>query len=452
MEVTVHSEETANADFVLQELPGSIQVTSVPADAEISIDGVDTHARTNTTVDNVIPGLRTVRVVKSGYRDASMEVTVHSEETANADFVLEPLTATGSIRVTSVPSGAEIFIDNLDSGRRTNDTIAGVPPGEHEVKVSLAGYWDAEMMVTVTAGETAAADFILELLPGLPKAQFLAFPRQGTVPLTVLFIDISEGSPTSRLWDFGDGSSSTERFVFHTYQKAGKFTVRLTITNGAGSDTLTRENYITVNPENPPKAQFTAYPRQGREPLTVIFLDLSRGSPSSRLWDFGDGFTSTDRFPIHTYENSGKYAVKLTVSNSGGSDTLTRENYITVMAARPPKAQFTAAPREGTVPLTVTFRDISRGSPSSRLWDFGDGTSSTETGPVHTYTAAGKYTVTLTVTNDAGSDTAVMKDIITVAEKKQRSTGPGDKGEKAGDREEKPDTSGSNERPKIKLS
>jgi PKD repeat protein len=449
--ITVVADQTVDADFILEQLTGSIDVTSVPDGAKIYLDNVDSGKKTNNTVGGILLGTRTVKVTKDGYKPAEMPVTVEADQTVNADFILEQLLATGSIRVTSVPSGAEIFVDNVDTGKQTNSTIGGIIPGDHKVKVSLARYREAEKTVTVATGATAPADFILERLPGLPRAQFLAFPRQGTAPLTVLFVDLSQGSPASRVWDFGDGSTSTERFPLHTYKSAGRYTVKLTVSNSAGSDTLTRENYITVNPENPPKAQFVAYPRQGKAPLSVLFLDLSRGNPSSRVWDFGDGSTSTDRFPVHTYENSGKYTVRLSVSNSGGSDTLTREDYIIVMASRPPNAQFTASPHEGTAPLTVTFRDVSRGSPTSRLWDFGDGFTSTEPAPVHTYTAAGKYTVTLTVANDAGSDTAVMKEFISVTTKKQRITGTEDSKEKAGESENKSQNSGSEERPKIKF-
>ncbi|HVP25232.1 MAG TPA: PKD domain-containing protein, partial [Methanomicrobiales archaeon] len=297
----------------------------------------------------------------------------------------------------------------------------------------------------------------------------------GTAPLTVLFIDISRGSPTSRLWDFGDGSTSTDLFPLHTYQAAGKYTVKLTVTNAGGSDTAVREDFITVKGENPPRAQFIAFPRQGTAPMSVLFIDLSRGSPTSRLWDFGDGATSTDMFPIHTYANPGKYTVKLTVTNSGGSDTEIRQNFIIVKAARPPKAQFIAWPRDGSAPLTVTFLDLSRGSPDSRIWDFGDGSTSTDINPVHTYEMAGKYTVTLTVANDAGSDTAVQKNFITVSTTRPRFAGTdegndsggsdgsrGSSGEgngngngQSGGKSPGPNltpTPGSTERPKIKIS
>jgi len=339
----------------------------------------------------------------------------------------------------------------VDTGETTEFTFDGIAPGDHTVKVTLAGYEDAEQTVNVIDGETFTADFTLVEVPNPPMAEFLAFPRQGTAPLAVLFLDLSRGSPTSREWDFGDGSTSGEMFPLHTYAKPGKYTVKLTVSNSGGSDTMVRENFIIVRATNPPKAQFLAYPRQGTAPLAVLFLDLSRGSPTSREWDFGDGSTSGDMFPLHTYDKPGKYTVKLTVSNSGGSDTMVRENFIIVRATNPPKAQFTAYPQDGTAPLAVTFLDLSRGYPSSRVWDFGDGTTSTDVNPVHVYGKPGKYTVSLTVTNDAGSDTASQKNFIKVDAVKLKGTEKQEEKEKAKVSENNPQTSNSQERPQIKI-
>src|SRR5512136_2196581 len=461
--VTVVAGETAQADFVLTPVPttGSIHVTSTPSGAEIFIDNVDSGQTTEFTIDGITPGDHVVNVTLAGYELAAEQtVTVVAGETVNADFQLVPLPTTGSIHVTSTPSGAEIFIDDGDTGMVTEATISYLAPGFHVAKVTMAGYEDAEQLVTVVAGETIDVNFQLVAIPSGPKAQFLAFPRQGTAPLTVLFIDVSQGSPSTRLWDFGDGSTSTEMFPLHTFNAAGKYTVRLTVKNKGGSDTMTREDFITVNGANPPKAQFIAYPRQGTAPMTVLFLDVSQGSPSSRLWDFGDGTTSTDMFPLHTYVAPGKYTVKLTVTNSGGSDTLVRENFIIVRVGNPPKAQFTAYPQDGAAPLAVTFLDLSRGYPSSRVWDFGDGASSTDINPVHVYEKPGKYTVTLTVTNDAGSDTVVRHNFITVDGKKQKVMGENESGQQeneSGGRGKEPTGAGytplpvTTQRPQIKI-
>jgi PKD repeat protein len=416
--VAVVAGETVNADFVLTVIPpetGSIKVTSDPTGAGIWIDGVDTVQTTEATIGDLAPGDHTVKVTLAGYQDDEQTVAVIAGATVNADFILTAIPPeTGSILVTSDPLGAEIWIDGVDTGLTTEATLDNIAAGDHTVKVTLAGYEDAEQMVSVITGETANADFTLLPLAKPPKAQFLAFPRQGTAPLSVIFLDISRGSPTSREWDFGDGATSTDLFPIHTYSKPGKYTVKLTVSNSGGSDTMVREDFITVRGENPPNAQFIAYPQHGTAPLTVLFLDLSRGSPTSRVWDFGDGNTSSELFPIHTYDKPGTYAVKLTVSNSGGSDTMVREDFITARAENPPTAQFIAFPQQGTAPLSVLFLDISSGSVASREWDFGDGSTSSDLFPIHTYDKPGKYTVKIMVSNSGGSNTMVREDFITV--------------------------------------
>jgi len=79
-----------------------------------------------------------------------------------------------------------------------------------------------------------------------------------------------------------------------------------------------------------PIADFTTDPITGFAPLTVNLVDKSTGQIDSWLWDFGDGSTSTDQHPFHTYLNSGTYTVSLTVTGLGGSDTETKTDYVTV--------------------------------------------------------------------------------------------------------------------------
>src|SRR4029434_10574039 len=95
-----------------------------------------------------------------------------------------------------------------------------------------------------------------------------------------------------------------------------------------GSNTLTRTNYVTVTTAAP-VAQFTGSPTSGNSPLTVNFSNTSTGSITSYAWTFGDGGTSTLAAPSHVYAAAGVYTVKLTVTGPGGSNTLTRTNYVT---------------------------------------------------------------------------------------------------------------------------
>ncbi|GAI93091.1 unnamed protein product, partial [marine sediment metagenome] len=110
--------------------------------------------------------------------------------------------------------------------------------------------------------------------------------------------------------------------------------------------------------------------------------------------------------PSHIYDDVGIYTVTLTATNAAGSDDEVKVNYITVLAP-PIGANFSAQPLTGKYPLVVQFTDLSIGDPlpTSWLWDFGDREISEEQNPTHIYKEAGLYTVSLTATNEAGSDT-----------------------------------------------
>ena len=252
----------------------------------------------------------------------------------------------------------------------------------------------------------------IELSPsGTPTADFSGSPVSGQAPLAVSFTDQSTGSPTSWSWDFGDGGTSTQQNPSHTYSAAGQYTVGLTATNSAGSNTASKTNYVTVSAA--PVANFSGTPTTGPAPLTVNFTDTSTGSPTSWSWTFGDGGTSTAQNPSHTYSVAGQYTVSLTATNSAGSNTATKTNYVTVTAA--PVANFSGTPTTGQPPMRVSFTDLSTGAPTSWSWDFGDGGTSTQQNPSHNYNAAGQYTVSLTATNGAGSNTATKTNYITVS-------------------------------------
>ncbi len=169
----------------------------------------------------------------------------------------------------------------------------------------------------------------------------------------------------------------------------------------------------------PLEAGFEANPTSGLAPLAVKFADSSKGQVTGWSWVFGDGGTSSERSPKHIYKASGSYTVSLTVTGSGGTDTMTREDCIQVTEPAP-IARFVGTPRKGKAPLTVQFQDNSVNSVESRLWDFGDGSTGTERSPTHTYTQAGVYTVSLTLTGPGGSGTKTLKDYITVTEPRVR--------------------------------
>jgi PKD repeat protein len=240
---------------------------------------------------------------------------------------------------------------------------------------------------------------------------FYSATQSGTAPLRVSFFDRSEGTPPLRyLWDFGDGSTSFEQNPTHTYATNGKYSVSLTVTNSFGQDTQTLPGFIGIG--DPPVPQFSVSPSGGNVPLTVVFTDRTTGGAGSWRWDFGDGTSATVQNPAHTYTKPGIYTVTLSVTNAFGREQITQSALIN--AGVIPDAEFIAETRQGDPPLTVRFRDFSSGRPLAWLWNFGDGTTSTEKDPVHTYTKEGYYTTSLHIANAFGSDSLTRPDHIIV--------------------------------------
>lgn len=159
-----------------------------------------------------------------------------------------------------------------------------------------------------------------------PKAGFTADPENGDFPLEVTFTNTSTDA-TVYSWSFGDGVISTEVSPTHTYTQPGDYTVSLIASNGVLSDTLTKANYIEVNWPSP-KADFSATPRDGVDPLTVIFTDKSENA-QTWLWNFGDGSNSIEQHPTHIYKR-GSYSVSLLITNPSNNDFIEKQNFINV--------------------------------------------------------------------------------------------------------------------------
>jgi PGF-pre-PGF domain-containing protein len=217
------------------------------------------------------------------------------------------------------------IFDGMNTSTSQNPVFTYTVPGIYSVNHSSSNAHDTFW--------TNKTNYIVAYLPvaTAPVANFTGTPTSGIFPLTVQFTDNSLGSPMIWNWSFGDGNYSTLQSLSHTYAFAGTFTVSLNATNSAGSNLLTRTNYIDVTISIiPPTASFTGIPSSGAVPLAVQFTDTSNGSPTRWNWSFGDGSYSTARNPSHTYSIIGTYTVSLNATNSAGSNTATRTNYITV--------------------------------------------------------------------------------------------------------------------------
>jgi len=207
----------------------------------------------------------------------------------------------------------------------------------------------------------------------------------------------------------GTGTSLVRTVPAHT--TAGTWNVVVTNPDGQvgtnASVTLTVIKQITAN--------FTGTPLSGEAPLPVAFTDTSTGSPTTWSWDFGDGSTSSEQNPSHTYTRAGAFTVSLTACDGSAMATKSVPGYITVTSpSEPVIANFAAVSRTGTVPLAVSFTDQSQGGPVDWSWSFGDGGTSTEQNPVHTYTQTGSFSVSLTAVNGSYSNTTTQGNYITV--------------------------------------
>jgi PKD repeat protein len=173
-----------------------------------------------------------------------------------------------------------------------------------------------------------------------PVASFTANPLSGGAPLAVTFTSTSTNA-TSYEWDFnGDGIlDASGAIVQYTYDDAGAYSVSLTATGPNGTDSTTRANYINVSP-TPPTAVFsTDDSTTGKKDLRVEFINGSVRYTTS-LWDFGDGNTSSDTNPIHTYTTSGTFDVSLSVTGDGGTDTYSVPAFVTVEDVQTPAFVF----------------------------------------------------------------------------------------------------------------
>lgn len=215
---------------------------------------------------------------------------------------------------------------------------------------------------------------------------------------TVNFTNTSTPAPVSVLWNFGDGNTSTTLNPTNNYATAGNYTVSLTANYGNCSETFTS----TIRVNALPVTAFTASPRIScTTPLPVTFQDQTPGAVAWE-WSFGDGGSSTQQHPSHTYTGYGNFNVQLITTNINGCrDTLVQNNYIRIQR---PVIQIPQLPVNGCVPFIIQPRPniITLDNVTSYQWDFGDGGTSTQQNPSHTYTNQGTYAVTLTITTSTG--------------------------------------------------
>ncbi|MCB0575636.1 MAG: PKD domain-containing protein, partial [Saprospiraceae bacterium] len=325
--------------------------------------------------------------------------------TQEVTIVLPP-TANFTADVTSGCSPLTVQFSNQSSPNATGFSWTfdgGTPTASTDENPVVIWENEGVYSVMLIASNPAGNDtsFMTITVNGLPTAGF----SSQTAGLAVVLTNNSVNA-TSYMWDFGDNETSMEVNPTHTYASTGTYTVTLVATNPCGSVEITS----TVEIQGAaPLAEFKAIEDTGCAPFSVSFSDLSAGNPSSWKWSFPGATPDTSDLqnPTVLYNTTGVYPVTLIVTNLYGEDTLTLTDMITVLDL--PVTVFNYVEDQGT----VTFTNQSSGA-LSYMWNFGDGSTSDEANPVHTYTEPGTYTVELTAINICGASTLQQTLVITV--------------------------------------
>ncbi len=244
-----------------------------------------------------------------------------------------------------------------------------------------------------------------------PVAEFSASQVSGCAPFAVRFTDQSTGSPKFWNWDFGNGQISNIQNPTVTYSVPGTYSVTLVVRNSNGTNGITKTALINVFAS--PQARFTADRTNACVPLVINFTDRSTdpsGTITSYLWNFGDGTTSTERNPSHSYTQPGWYTVDLTITSSSGcTSRASAFRYVRIFNGV--QADF-IVPNVNTCqpPFNLKFDNQTSGPGTlSYAWDLGNGSTSTVEDPLATYNAAGNYQVRLTATSSFGCSSIVTK-------------------------------------------
>ena len=245
----------------------------------------------------------------------------------------------------------------------------------------------------------------------------------GSAPLRVSF-DASKSSAfgsniVDYQWDFeSDGQINDKgQKVEHIFTAPGEYEVKLIITSAEGKSAEKTLDVVVTGTGITPVV--SAEPKVGQVPLTVTFdatatLESSTSNIVSFRWDFGDGTPIRRGLPVmtHRFDRVGDYKVVVTAVTET-NEIATTEVLIFVNPV-PLQACFDASRDSGTQRVIVSFDPSCTTGPATRFnWNFGDGNTSVERRPIHTFVGAGEYTVKLEVSSN-DNDISVFEKVITV--------------------------------------
>lgn len=316
-----------------------------------------------------------------------------------ADYTSTCLPANIKFTDLSKPVAGTINKWEWDFGDGTTSTLQN--PSK---SYTATGFYTVTLKVTSSTGciNVISRGRFIRVLEGVQVAFKDTANRVCKPPFTVSFVNQSSGpGNVTYNWTFGNGGTSTATSPSTSYATTGSYTVKLTARSDLGcADSVQK----TISLAGAATSFTSADSACINSP--VPFRNTSSPTPLSAAWSFGDGTTSTQINPSKSYTTPGTYQVQLVNTYAACVDSTVK----TVKIPALPTADFGAANTTSCkAPLTVNFQDQSVGA-TQWLWNFGDGGTSTQQSPSHTYTTLGEFTVTLSITNGGGCQNTVTKD------------------------------------------
>ncbi|ADI13817.1 PKD domain-containing protein [Truepera radiovictrix] len=364
-------------------------------------------------------------------RDAPPEEPFGVALTADATQGQAPLTVNFSAAVPNA-DGAVGYVWDFGTG----STVQG--SASRSYTFTEAGTYDVR--VTATRRGVSASDTVQVTVAEAPDdpdnappvVELTASSIAGQAPLEVTFVATAidpDGDPLQYSWNFGDGTTlaaTSENTQTHRFERTGRFDVTVTVTDGRGGVAQQGLQIAVANPDEinvpdpveppvppgeanrPPTVTLSGSTAQGPAPLTVSFNATASdpdGDPLTYRWNFGDGTTAEgNASQTVTYTEPGEYTASVVVSDGLAEARASFSVRVTegAVGSTPPEVTVDATPLQGEAPLAVTFTATTDAEGVSFLWDFGDGTISSDNPARHTYRTPGSYTASVTVRNDDG--------------------------------------------------
>lgn len=352
-------------------VPGTYSVTLVVRNA----DGIDAITKTDIIVANASPTANFSANITTACLPATIQFTDAS--TANAGTLVQW---------------------QWDFGDGTTSTLQN--PSK---TYTTTGFYSVTLTVTSSTGckrTTARANYI-RVVSGVTADFSETPPSTCSGPFLVPFNNLTSGPGTiSYQWNFGNSTSSTQPNPIANYASPGTYTVRLTATSQFGcSGSIQKDIIIPAI-----TTQFTA-PDTVCLDAPVNFVNNSTPGPQASSWAFGNGQQATTLNGSTVYSAAGTYPVKLINQYSNCIDSVSRS----IVVLPKPLIDFSAPNAVACkAPFQINFQDLSPDAVAWQ-WDFGDGTTANTQNPLHTYTTAGQYNVTLTITNSRGCQNTLTK-------------------------------------------